>query len=96
MDVEADTKIAEINDRFRKTSMRFMITKGVMGLGNTDAIIDLVRRFNSFNESSDPYGEHDFGAFNFDGEDVFWKIDYYDQYSGRPKLHNHLRPLFPV
>lgn len=79
MDVEDDTKVAEINDRFRKTSTSFVLTKGVVQLDSTDAVIDLVRRFDSFNESNDPYGEHDFGAFSFDGEDIYWKIDYYDQ-----------------
>jgi hypothetical protein len=25
----------------------------------------------------DPYGEHDFGAFEHNGQRIFWKIDYY-------------------
>lgn len=79
MNVETGSKIADINDTFRKTSMNYVITKGVIHLGDTDAVIDLVRRFDSFNVSNDPYGEHDFGAFSFNGEDIFWKIDYYDQ-----------------
>ena len=27
---------------------------------------------------NDPYGEHDFGKVVIDGQDFFWKIDYYD------------------
>ncbi|MDX2095615.1 MAG: DUF3768 domain-containing protein [Alphaproteobacteria bacterium] len=27
---------------------------------------------------NDPYGEHDFGKVTVDGQDFFWKIDYYD------------------
>ena len=79
MNVKAVTRIADINDEFRKTSMNFVLTRGVMALGDTDAVVDLVRRFDSFSESNDPYGEHDFGAFNLNGQDIFWKIDYYDQ-----------------
>lgn len=79
MDIEAASKISVFNDLYRKTSTNFMITKGVMDLGNTDAVIDLVRRFDNFSQSNDPYGEHDFGGFSFDGEDIYWKIDYYDQ-----------------
>lgn len=79
MNVEVDTNIAELNDKFRKTSIGFVLTRGVMALGDIDAVIDLVRRFDCFNESNDPYGEHDFGAFSLNGKDVFWKIDYYDQ-----------------
>jgi hypothetical protein len=29
--------------------------------------------------ADDPHGEHDFGAFGFDGHQVFFKIDYYDK-----------------
>ena len=91
MNVEAASKIAEINDKFRKTNMDFVITSGVMHLGNTDAVIDLVRRFDSFNLSNDPYGEHDFGAISFDGQVIVWKIDYYDQ-----NLKNVMNPLDPA
>ena len=29
--------------------------------------------------ANDPHGEHDFGAFEFDGTPVIFKIDYYDK-----------------
>ena len=29
-------------------------------------------------EGDDPYGEHDFGAFDHAGQRIFWKIDCYD------------------
>jgi hypothetical protein len=32
-----------------------------------------------FHRSNDPHEEHDFGAFEVDGEKLFFKIDYYDQ-----------------
>lgn len=31
-----------------------------------------------FAEGDDPHGERDFGAFEHEGERLFWKIDYYD------------------
>lgn len=34
--------------------------------------------FDTFTADNDPYGEHDFGAFDAGGEKIFWKIDYYD------------------
>jgi Protein of unknown function (DUF3768) len=33
--------------------------------------------FDSFTEDNDPHGEHDFGAFEHEGQRIFWKIDYY-------------------
>ena len=34
--------------------------------------------YDDFTEDNDPYGEHDFGAFELEGQKLFWKIDYYD------------------
>jgi Protein of unknown function (DUF3768) len=36
-------------------------------------------RFDAFNADNDPYGEHDFGAFELDGEEVYRKIDYLER-----------------
>jgi Protein of unknown function (DUF3768) len=35
--------------------------------------------FDNFCTANDPHGEHDFGAFEFDGTPVMFKIDYYDK-----------------
>ena len=37
-----------------------------------------VAQFDDFTENNDPHGEHDFGAFEFNGYKCFWKIDAYD------------------
>ena len=37
------------------------------------------RTFDNFDEGNDPYNEHDFGAFDYKGHKIFWKIDNYDQ-----------------
>ena len=36
------------------------------------------KTFDAFTQDNDPYGEHDFGAFEHNGQSVFWKIDYHD------------------
>ena len=35
--------------------------------------------FDAFTADNDPHGEHNFGAFDYAGERIFWKIDYYDE-----------------
>ena len=36
-----------------------------------------VATYDAFDTDSDPYGEHDFGAFEIDGEKLFFKVDYF-------------------
>ena len=41
------------------------------------ALRTLLADFADFDGDNDPWGEHDFGAFDFAGRRLFWKIDYY-------------------
>lgn len=84
--------IAQQNDRFRSMVQipqfgipdvrgQVLITPGIGALAPLQqiAILAEVRSFDRFTEDNDPYGEHDFGAFDHPGVGkVFWKIDYYD------------------
>lgn len=78
----ADTTatIALLNDLARLTlkDCRLVITPGIAALADIEAVIQEVRSFTDFNASNDPHGEHDFGSFDYVGNTVFWKIDYYD------------------
>jgi len=78
-------KIALLNDKARKGllpgSTKVLLTRMVAAL--PDEEISSLRRnvaaFDAFTEDNDPYGEHDFGAIELEGERYFWKIDYYDR-----------------
>ena len=72
--------IAALNDRARQTlkECRVVITQGVQALGNVDTVLRQVQVFEAFTTDNDPYGEHDFGAIRYQGQTIFWKIDYYD------------------
>lgn len=76
-------EIARLNDLAR-TAMgvagRVVQTPGVCALTPEDqsAVREKVETFTDFTPDNDPYGEHDFGAFEHNGERIFWKIDYYD------------------
>ncbi len=39
------------------------------------SILTKVKEFSTFTEDNDPWREHDFGAFEHKGENMFWKID---------------------
>lgn len=79
------TDIAALNDNFRKTFTggQVLLTTGIATMSSEDKanIISLVQNFNDFNEGNDPYKEHDFGAFDYKGNKIFWKIDYYDRFN---------------
>ena len=80
-------QIRELNDRFRKgddsITGQVLMTSGVQSLIDIDPqmrlgqMIAAVRSFDDFSNDNDPYGEHDFGAFDIFEEKLFWKLDYY-------------------
>ena len=80
-------EIAQLNDAFRRgdpsvQGQRF-VTAGVIHLLKqldvpTETLIQRVAQFDDFTEHNDPHGEHDFGAFEFLGHQLFWKVDAYD------------------
>ena len=77
------TTIRALNDRFRQSLRGGMLvmTAGVIALGQARQlkILEAVARFDYFDEDNDPYGEHDFGALEVEGERLFFKIDYFAQ-----------------
>ena len=74
--------IATLNDKFRRSFINgeVLLSAGITAMDAEDKanIVSLVQNFNDFNEDNDPYGEHDFGAFDYKDEKILWKIDYYD------------------
>ncbi len=82
MTVHTD-RIRMLNDELRKNLLGggAIITPGIATLG-PEAVLRLVQTiatFDAFCAANDPHGEHDFGAFDFDGTPVMFKIDYYDK-----------------
>lgn len=74
--------IATLNDNFRKTFIggEVLLSAGIsaMSLEDKANIISLVQNFDDFNENNDPYKEHDCASFDYKGNKILWKIDYYD------------------
>lgn len=71
--MDRTARIRQLNDAFRRGDesspvfyTEFTITRRVAAFGN------------AFDEDNAPYGEHDFGSFEIDNQNLFWKIDYYE------------------
>jgi hypothetical protein len=76
------SKIRELNDAFRtslKGGGRVMLTRGIVGRADCNAILEAVQQFDAFDHKNNPYGENDFGALEAGKDTVFWKIDYYNR-----------------
>ncbi len=76
--------IRRLNDELRTSRSpngKTVITSGIQSLGAVAVarLIQAIAAFDQFNGDNDPHSEHDFGAVDFNGSRVFWKIDYYDQ-----------------
>ena len=75
-------QICALNDRLRQnlsTGLAVM-TPGIAALG-AEAVARIVKTisvYDDFCHANDPHEEHDFGAFEAEGETIFFKIDYYD------------------
>ena len=89
-------EIARRNDLCR-TAMgiagKLFQTEGISALPAADqsAIREKVETFKDFSEDNDPHGERDFGAFEHNGQRIFWKIDYY----ARDLMHGSENPADP-
>lgn len=82
-DTDKAPEIAALNDLCRKAmgiAGRLVQTSGISALPLRDqsVIREKVEMFDTFTPDNDPYGERDFGAFDYNGQKIFWKIDYYD------------------
>jgi hypothetical protein len=82
MSLDTD-RIRLLNDNLRRHlySGGAIMTPGIAALGGEaiGRLVNAIATFDDFCTANDPHGEHDFGAFEFDGIPVFFKIDYYDK-----------------
>lgn len=82
METVPNLRIRELNDRFRREGVgngSVVITPGVLARGQTimQKAVEAIESFDDFKDENDPWGEHDFGVVEVEGERVFWKFDYY-------------------
>ena len=72
-----------LNDKLRQhlSGGRAVMTPGIAALGSeaVQRLVQTIAIFDDFCSANDPHDEHDFGAFHFDGVEIFFKIDYFDK-----------------
>ena len=90
MEHTAPSETAQRYDALRK-SIPFVpkpnllcLTRGVTATfpDEVSVILKMVKEFSAFTEGNDPWHEHDFGAFEYKREKIFWKIDDYGGQDG--------------
>jgi hypothetical protein len=90
------SKVADLNDEFRRSGVGVVVTPGVQSLAEINGLLHEVRMFDTFTEDNDPHHEHDFGSIIWDDQTVLWKIDYYDHlltFGENPESSNCRRVL---
>ena len=86
--MDSTARIRELNDAFRTAfpgpfagQGHVYVTAGIAAM-SPEQQVEVMRRvhgFIAFTPDNDPYGEHDFGSFEYAGKRIFWKIDCYDR-----------------
>jgi hypothetical protein len=76
-------QIRALNDRLRQNLSEgtTVMTCGIAALG-AEAVARIVKTitvYDDFCGANDPHEEHDFGAFEAEGQVIFFKIDYFDK-----------------
>ena len=76
-------RIRALNDELRQHLIggTAVMTPGIAALGEEAVarIVKTIEVYDDFCHANDPHEEHDFGAFDADGHQVFFKIDYFDR-----------------
>lgn len=93
MDADAQkAKIRELNDLCRTAmgvTARVTMSEGITAEFDEAArsrLRERVELFDDFTPANDPWQEHDYGSFDFEGTRVYFKIDYF------AKGSNYLSP----
>lgn len=71
-------EMARRNDVARQLGLNVVVTKKAAELPDTEEMLYKVRSFDGFTWKDDPYEWHDLGRFEWKGQMVLWKIDYWD------------------
>ena len=76
-------RIRALNDDLRQHLLGggAIMTAAVAALGPeaVERIVKTISVYDDFCRANDPYEEHDFGAFEVEGQNIYFKIDLYEE-----------------
>lgn len=76
-------RVRALNDELRQHLLGggAIMTPSIAALGPeaVQRLVQVISVYDDFCLANDPWDEHDFGMFDFDGTQVMFKIDYYDK-----------------
>ena len=76
-------RVCALNDELRRHLLGggAVMTPGIAALGReaVSRLVQTISTFDDFCAANDPHGEHDAAIFEFEGNQVMFKIDYYDK-----------------
>ena len=83
IDMPRAVAIARLNDQLRQTGTggSIVITEALRKVSgfSASALAAALASYDGFDPDNDPYGERDFGDLTLFGEDLLFKVDYYDK-----------------
>jgi hypothetical protein len=82
-EIEVSRRIRQFNDALRTSLQggKLVLTPSVKALSDatvSQALLKL-RTFDKFTKDNDPFGEHEFGSFEFADQKFVWKIEAFDK-----------------
>jgi len=72
-------EMARRNDIAQQLGLNVVLSSKAAELPDIEELLYTVRSLNRFTQKDDPYGWHDLGYFDWRGQRVLWKIDYFDE-----------------
>lgn len=71
--------ISMLNDKFRKSRAGVRLEGGVQAVSDLPGLLWAIRDYDKFDDDNPQDDEHSFGRINWNGDNIFWKIDYFNE-----------------
>jgi len=98
--MDTTSRVRHLIDEARQylTDGEILVSRGINALPEEEvaAILDAVRTLKDFSPRNDPYGEHDFGAFEHNGRRILARLVMVSLDPRHPRRLQAENPLMPL